>query len=76
MVLLKMVITVCCECIKRWQALGDSVGVSVQFKDKIIKLVELCRPTSEDLAFGEFFSLEIVAPFSIFLKNQFPYILS
>lgn len=39
---------------KRWQALSDSVGVSVHFRDKVVKLVELRRPTSEDLAFGEF----------------------
>uniref|UniRef100_K3X1H3 Methionyl-tRNA formyltransferase, mitochondrial n=1 Tax=Globisporangium ultimum (strain ATCC 200006 / CBS 805.95 / DAOM BR144) TaxID=431595 RepID=K3X1H3_GLOUD len=35
----------------KWQALSDSVGISVQFKDKVVKLIEIRRPTSEDLVF-------------------------
>jgi hypothetical protein len=40
--------------LQKWQALSDSVGISVQFKDKVVKLIEIRRPTSEDLVFGEF----------------------
>lgn len=54
-----------CSWMKRWQALSDSVGVSVSFKDKVVKLVELHRPTLEDLTFGEFST--IFRP-----PNQFP----
>lgn len=36
----------------RWQALGDSVGVSVQFRGKTVKLSTVLRPSVEDLTFG------------------------
>lgn len=34
---------------QRWQALSDSVGISVQFKDKVVKLVEVRVPTEQEL---------------------------
>lgn len=37
---------------QKWQALGDSVGVRVQFRGKSVKLSAVRRPTADDLAFG------------------------
>ncbi|KAG7377549.1 hypothetical protein PHYPSEUDO_011501 [Phytophthora pseudosyringae] len=33
----------------RWQALSNSVGVSVQFREKVVKLIEVRLPTAEEL---------------------------
>ncbi|TMW62232.1 hypothetical protein Poli38472_009725 [Pythium oligandrum] len=33
----------------RWQALSDNVGISVRYKEKDVKLVEMQRPTAEQL---------------------------
>ncbi|RLN89814.1 hypothetical protein BBJ28_00026073 [Nothophytophthora sp. Chile5] len=32
-----------------WQALSNSVGVSVQFRDKVVKLIEIRLPSADDL---------------------------
>lgn len=37
---------------QRWQALSDSVGVSVLFQDKVVKLIDLRLPASEELQYG------------------------
>ncbi|TYZ66443.1 hypothetical protein PybrP1_002416 [[Pythium] brassicae (nom. inval.)] len=34
----------------RWQALSDSVGISVRFKDRVVKLAEVRAPTRDDLS--------------------------
>ncbi|CAI5727778.1 unnamed protein product [Hyaloperonospora brassicae] len=33
----------------RWQALGNSVGITVQFRDKVVKLIDVRLPTTEEL---------------------------
>ncbi|KAG1708129.1 hypothetical protein DVH05_024812 [Phytophthora capsici] len=33
----------------RWQALSNSVGVNVQFREKVVKLIEIRLPTAEEL---------------------------
>ncbi|KAL3669488.1 hypothetical protein V7S43_005880 [Phytophthora oleae] len=33
----------------RWQALSSSVGVNVQFREKVVKLIEIRLPTAEEL---------------------------
>ncbi|CAH0478654.1 unnamed protein product [Peronospora belbahrii] len=33
----------------RWQALSNSVGISVQFREKIVKLIEVRLPSDEEL---------------------------
>lgn len=34
---------------QRWQALSDSVGISLQFNGKAVKLVDVERPAQLDL---------------------------
>ncbi|KAL4117857.1 hypothetical protein PRIC2_010186 [Phytophthora ramorum] len=34
---------------QRWQALSNSVGVSVRFKDKVVKLIEVRLPSADEL---------------------------
>ncbi|KAE9099661.1 hypothetical protein PF010_g15121 [Phytophthora fragariae] len=37
------------EVFHRWQALSNSVGLSVQFREKIVKLIEIRLPSTEEL---------------------------
>ncbi|DAZ94926.1 TPA: hypothetical protein N0F65_012643 [Lagenidium giganteum] len=52
----------------RWQALSDSVGVSVTFKDTAVKLTEVRHPTAEELVVAQ---QEEAASSSVFPAGAF-----
>lgn len=36
---------------QKWQALGDTVSVRVDFRGKSVKLIDVRRPSADDLAY-------------------------